>query len=83
MVKINKIVPQTVQLFDPSDNLMGLINEYEFADIRIQIKKNKIEGYYILYNNIKVFINSDGFINHWPDGLFDLLLKSYNKLLFF
>jgi hypothetical protein len=38
MIKINKIIPQTVELFNPQNESMGFVNEYEFNDIRIQIK---------------------------------------------
>jgi len=48
MVQINKIIPPTWELYDPSGNFMGIINQYELLDIRVQIKKAQVFGYYIM-----------------------------------
>ncbi len=80
VIHINKIIPQTVELFSSKGRSLGFINEYEFNDIRIQIKRNKIEGYYIMFSDEKVVINSDGGIDNWVDGLFDLNTKQLNIL---
>jgi sporulation protein YlmC with PRC-barrel domain len=42
MVKINKIVPPTLQIYTPNGELLGTVNEYEFLDIRVQIKKQQV-----------------------------------------
>ena len=80
MIKINKITPQTVELFSPDNKSLGFINEYEFNDVRIQINEEKKEGYYCMYNNKKIFIDIDGNILHWEVGFFDLNVKQLNKL---
>lgn len=64
MIKINRIIPQRVCLFNPDNKLMGLVNEFEFNDIRIQIKENKISGYYITYKKEKLFITDKGQLNN-------------------
>lgn len=72
MIKINKIIPQTVELFNPQDESMGFINEYEFNDIRIQIKEQQAEGYYCMFNGKKFNIDKNGRSKDWFKGFFDL-----------
>lgn len=48
-IKVKKIEPQTVECFDPEDNSLGFLNEYEFNDLRAQICETKSEGYYFLF----------------------------------
>ena len=81
MIKINRIEPQVVELFNPEDISMGFINEYEFNDICIQIKQQKLDGYYCIYNNEIFRINNDGRSNDWFEGFFDTIEKQYSKLL--
>jgi hypothetical protein len=83
MIQVNKIIPQTAELFNPQGESMGFLNEYEFNDIRIQIKKEKAEGYYLIFNDEACVINKDGRLDYWPDGFFDLFDKQLNKLLGF
>lgn len=81
MIKVNKITPQTVELFNPQDESMGFINEYEFNDVRIQIKEQQAEGYYCMFNGERFDINKDGRSQDWFEGFFDLLDKQMSKLL--
>lgn len=48
-VKIIKIKPEKVKLYNPNNKYLGLVNELEFNEIRIQIAKKQLEGYYIKY----------------------------------
>ena len=72
MIKINNITPPTAEAFSPDDTSLGFLNEYEFNDLRIQIVKQKVEGYYMIFNNQKIIINTDGRANNWPAGFFDI-----------
>ena len=81
MIQVNKIVPQTVELFNHQDESMGFINQYEFYDIRIQIKKEQSEGYYCIFNKEKLFIDKNGKIKIWPKGFFDLFDEQLTELL--
>jgi predicted ATPase len=81
MIQVNKITPQTVELFNPQGESMGFINEYEFNDIRIQIQKEKAEGYYLIFNNEACIIDKNGRVDYWPDGFFDLFDKQLDQLL--
>ncbi len=80
-MKVNKIKPQEVEIFDPSDNSLGFVNEYEFNDFRIQIKEYEAEGYYAMFNGHRINIDKDGGINDWIDGFFDLFQIQLSKIL--
>ncbi len=80
-VKINKIEIQTVELFDPNGKSLGFVNSYEFNDVRIQIKKQQLEGYYCLFEGVKHEIQKNGRLNYWPEGLFDLFEKQLMQLI--
>ena len=81
MIQINRITPQVVELFNPNDESMGFINLFEFNDIRIQIKKQSVEGYYCLFQNIKCEIDKNGKLKRWPNGFFDLFEKQLMQLI--
>lgn len=65
---------------------LGLVNEYELYDLRVQIKnkyeseklKCKFSGYFFVYNNILILMNIEGRCNNYPNGFFD----SIDKYLF-
>ena len=48
MIEVKKIVPQVVEHFDPYGNSLGYLNELECLDLRVQIAKNKISGFYVV-----------------------------------
>lgn len=77
---VNKIVPQEVEVFNPDDKSLGFVNEYEFNDLRVQIAENKLEGYYVMYNDIKHPIDKNGRIENWSQGLFDLFETQLSNL---
>jgi hypothetical protein len=81
MIKINKIIPQTVEAFTPDNISLGFINEYEFNDLRIQLKENKVDGYYLMFNDLKHQIDKDGRLPLWSKGFFDLQENQLMKLL--
>ena len=71
MISINKYQIQTIEHFDPSNKSLGFLNEHENVDLRCQIAENKIEGYYMVFNNTKVPIHSNGRVSDWITGLYD------------
>jgi len=81
MIKINKMPEQTVEIFAPDGKSIGFANEHEFNDIKLQILKQDVEGYYIVFNGEKINIETDGQLEHWPPGLFDFQLKQYQDLI--
>ena len=80
MIKINKIEPQVVEHFNPNGESLGFLNELESTDLRCQIAEHKVEGYYLMFNNEKIPITSNGRINIWPDMLYDQTEKQLTRL---
>lgn len=62
MVKINQQPVEVYALFDSEDNIVGQITNYwQWLDVRMQIKSNSLDGYYIVNNNgDRCKINSEG-----------------------
>ncbi len=80
MLQVTKIEPQKVEHFNPDNVSLGYLNEYESNDLRIQVAKNKLDGYYLLFNNEKVNIQSNGKIENWPFGLYDTIERQLAEL---
>lgn len=80
-VVINRYPEQTVPLYNSEEQLIGYVNYNEFNDVRVQIYNQHLEGYYVVYNGIKLPIDSKGRLEDWPDGLFDQLEKHLSQLL--
>lgn len=64
MIRPIKIEPITYEHFDPNDNSLGFLNDYENTWLRIEIVKNQIEGYYLISNGEKFNIELNGKINN-------------------
>lgn len=71
MIKVNKYKVQTVEHFDDNENSLGFLNEHESTDLRCQIAAHQADGYYLVFNGIKIPIQHDGRIENWPKGLYD------------
>lgn len=69
-LRINRIKPQVVALYDPEDNYLGDVNEYEFNDFRLRLVQNELTGYYIKFQQSKYEIDKYGTLNPWPKDLF-------------
>lgn len=83
MIKINRITPPTVDLFSPNGDKIGVVNEYEFNDILIQLKRNYIKGYYVMFNGERINCIEDGKIDKQPDGFFDIIENQLGIILGF
>jgi hypothetical protein len=81
MIQINKITPPTLDVYEPSGNLLGTVNEYEFLDIRGQIRKAQTFGYYLIFKGKKIRIDKNGELEEYPHGLLDTMTDLYLKLL--
>ena len=81
MIRINKIIPPTLDLYAPDGTHLGNINEYEFLDARVQIKKEQTFGYYLIFNGKKVRLDKNGELEEYPNGLLDLMTGFYCQLL--
>jgi len=71
-IKINKIEPQIVEFYGPDGNFIGMVNEYEFNDVRIQICKEKAKGYYFMTDGKRMDIDENGKCNRGASGFFEL-----------
>lgn len=80
MITVNKIDVQTVEHFDNNNNSIGFLNEFENIDLRCQIAEQKVSGYYLVYNGVKIPIEPNGSIKNWVDGLYDILENSFARL---
>lgn len=81
MIKVNKIIPQTVEAFDPDGNSLGFLNDLEFNDLRIQIMKENVNGYYMMFENERIGIDNDGNINPWRKGFYDMDNIQINEMV--
>lgn len=60
MIKPVRIEPPMVDLYNPEGKWLGTVNEYEFHEFRVQIYKNKAEGYYFQYEGVDTSIDKNG-----------------------
>jgi hypothetical protein len=82
MIQYNKIEPETVEIWN-ADGCFATVNEYEFNDIRIQIKKEKVEGFYVLFNGEAYAIDGSGNLSEHPKGLFEVFVNQLDELTLF
>jgi hypothetical protein len=71
-LEIKKIEPQVVEHFDPEGNSLGFLNEYENIYLRWRVAKESVEGYYLMFEDKKITINTYGKLSDWPYGLYDV-----------
>ena len=90
MITLKGIIPQAVDVYRDTEDgteYIGRANEYEFNDLRIQIKNENATGYYAIFNpewgdvGMKVVINPNGSITNWPKGFFDLYEQQLDQLV--
>lgn len=76
MIVYKEIPTQKVEVYSPDGVFFALVNEYELYDIRLQIKNQEVEGYYILFpvDGVmnRIDINIKGQLSDWPKGFFDM-----------
>lgn len=82
-IKINNNIKEDeVPLYNPQGKLIGIIkNELAFNDVRIQIYKNKLEGYYIIWKDRVYKFNKYGWLFDWPDDLYQTYMNQLDMLL--
>lgn len=79
-IKVAKIDHQYVEVFDPNDVSLGMVNEYELNDLRIQIGIKRAVGYYVMFEGEKLTISELGQLNNQPRGFFDLTFIQHGQL---
>ena len=81
MIQIKEVKMPTVKLYSPDKKFLGEITEYQLLDIRVQIKKEKVFGYYIEFNNRNIRLDKYGELEEYPDGLLDTFSNYMLQLL--
>lgn len=81
-IKINNnIEKSTCALYRPNDTLVGIIeNLTALYDVRVQIKKSQAKGYYLVYKDQKIKIDSRGNLEDYPEGFFEKDIDLLNIL---
>lgn len=81
MIRINSnIQDKPVSLYDPEGNYMGEIENYlQFLDVRIQIKKGGVSGYYIKDGDKKTVL--DRYARYENPSLFESTGKMMATLI--
>lgn len=68
-------------LFAPDGKYIGEIkNEYQFYDVQIQIVKEKVTGYYIVWKDHTLTFDEKGQLDKWPEGYYDRLHHAFAEL---
>jgi hypothetical protein len=81
-ITINKIIEPTSELFDSNDNKIGDITSFlQMLDVRLQIKRNNLDGYYFLYKHIKIYIDKNGKLLKYVEGFYDQFDYYIDELL--
>lgn len=85
-VKINKNIKDSVAYLLHNSIEIGTIStELELNDVRLQIARQKLNGYYIIFCNgdglQEISIRPDGSLSSWPDGFFDIKQKQLRELV--
>lgn len=73
------IQEQLVPHYDYNNNFLGDLGSLQNLELRCYIAENRLEGYYLIYNDEKIIINSKGDMI-FPNGLYDQELKLFSKL---
>ncbi len=81
MIQIRQFTPAQLKFYSPNDQFIGLVNNsIEALQVRVDIAKEKLEGYYFMSGNIKIDILSNGEVRNWPEGLYGEMLTLCVKL---
>ncbi len=82
-IKINEIEETTCELYTPNDILIGSINsELVLNDVRIQIIKKGVYGYYIKWQRKVIKIDKYGNLENWPEGFYGTNLNQLMEMLY-
>lgn len=66
---------------DGEDTFIGVCNsELSFYDLRLQVKEQKLDNIYFIFNEEKHIIRPNGRVSPWPRGLYVLIENYLQKL---
>lgn len=80
----NRINQDQVPLYNPKGQLVGIIkNDLALNDVLLQIKRNKLRGYYIVWEGKDYLISETGRIPYFPNNLFATQEEQLSELMGF
>jgi predicted ATPase len=82
-IKIIRVIPEKVELFSPDGTSIGILdNDHELNKIQIQIQiaKESLTGYYIIWQDIKIPITAKGELTQWPKGMYNQSQRDFSEL---
>lgn len=81
MIQIREIKDKPAKLYQ-GDSFIGEIDSLlVLNDVRIQIKNEQLQDCYLIFEGIKIDIDKNGGLNHWPEDFFDTFEKQIHTLL--
>jgi len=78
-IQIRKIYPEPADIYLNGEYFGTVENDYEFNDLRIQIKQAAATGFSVRFKNVESPINEKGQLL-WPNGLFDTIIDQLSEL---
>ena len=68
-------------LFAPDGKYIGEIkNEFQLYDVQIQIVKENVKGYYIIWKEHTLTFDEKGQLDQWPEGYYDRTQNAFAEL---
>ena len=81
-ITINNVLDPVCDLYNPEDKYIGTIrNATSMLNVRVQIKKLKLEGYYVVFKEEKIHIDINGNMESYPKGFYDSLIDFLSELV--
>lgn len=81
MIKPKVIEVPEREVYSPDGEFIGHMNVYEFNDLRIQIAKEQVSGYFAIFEDRRINIRETGVVDAWPNGFFDHLDLQLRELI--
>jgi hypothetical protein len=80
-IRIRQYTPAQLQLFNPNDESLGLVNNVvEALRVRLDIAEQSLPGYYFMFGSVRIDINTDGSVENWPEDLYNDTLNLCIKI---
>lgn len=81
MIQIRDIPETTCELYNPDGFYVGDIKSHlSLNDVRLQIAREKLKGYYLKWNDKIIPIRENGELKHWDNGFYDELSTQLYEL---
>jgi hypothetical protein len=83
MIIIREFTEEKWPLYCSNNELIGYVDVFQYNDARIQIKEQKLSGYYILFGDdkLRIDITSSGKAVKHPNGFFDTYNNQLMKII--